>query len=64
MMTIIDSNNQLNDNIFGATTRAVGGVGGPVGKGQIQTGSALMGSLRLLLFLDRGTFWVLPLTNF
>ena len=27
-------------------------------------GSALMGSLQFLCFLDRGTFWVLPLTYF
>ena len=33
-----------------------------IGKGQ--TGSALMGSLRLIFFFDRGTFWVLPLTCF
>ena len=33
-----------------------------LGKGQI--GSALMGSLQICCFFDRGTFWVLPLTYF
>ena len=32
------------------------------GKGQ--TGSALVGSLQILVLFDRGTFWVLPLTYF
>ena len=33
---------------------------GDLGKGQM--GSALLGSLRIYCFFDRGTFWVLPLT--
>ena len=32
------------------------------GKGQM--GSALMGSLQISMWFDRGTFWVLPLTYF
>ena len=30
--------------------------------GEGQTGSALRGSLQILVVFDRGTFWVLPLT--
>ena len=33
-----------------------------IGKGHM--GSALMGSLRILVLFDRGTFWVLLLTYF
>ena len=29
-----------------------------------RTGSALMGSLRIVCVFDRGAFWVLPLTHF
>ena len=32
--------------------------------GECQMGSVLMGSLQMSCFIDRGTFWVLPLTYF
>ena len=36
----------------------------PASLGKGQMGSALMGSLQDCMFLDRGTFWVLPITYF